>query len=138
MKCISLWQPWASLIAIGAKRIETRSWSTKYRGPLAIHAAQHYSMQTAAFANRAPCSTALQRCCLAWGSLPRGAIVATCQLVDVAETRRMSPYLMDDNERAFGDFSAGRFAWILRDIVPLPEPLPFKGARGLFEVPLTP
>src|SRR5260370_42620635 len=30
-------QPWATLIALGAKRIETRSWSTPYRGPLAIH-----------------------------------------------------------------------------------------------------
>ncbi len=39
MKAITLWQPWASLIAIGAKKIETRSWATKYRGPLAIHAA---------------------------------------------------------------------------------------------------
>lgn len=38
MKAITLWQPWASFIAIGAKRIETRSWSTSYRGPLAIHA----------------------------------------------------------------------------------------------------
>lgn len=38
MRAITLWQPWASLIAIGAKTIETRSWSTAYRGPLAIHA----------------------------------------------------------------------------------------------------
>lgn len=33
MKAISLWQPWASAIAVGAKRVETRSWATKYRGP---------------------------------------------------------------------------------------------------------
>jgi hypothetical protein len=38
MKALSLWQPWATLVSIGAKRIETRSWPTKYRGPLAIHA----------------------------------------------------------------------------------------------------
>jgi activating signal cointegrator 1 len=40
MKAISLTQPWATLIAIGAKRIETRSFSTSYRGPIAIHAAK--------------------------------------------------------------------------------------------------
>jgi hypothetical protein len=40
MKALSLWQPWASLIALGVKTIETRGWATKYRGPLAIHAAQ--------------------------------------------------------------------------------------------------
>ena len=38
MKTLSLIQPWASLIALGEKRIETRSWGTRYRGPLAIHA----------------------------------------------------------------------------------------------------
>jgi hypothetical protein len=38
MKALSLYQPYASLIAIGAKTIETRHWATKYRGPLAIHA----------------------------------------------------------------------------------------------------
>lgn len=40
MKAISLWQPWASLVPAGAKPVETRSWSTSYRGPLAIHAAK--------------------------------------------------------------------------------------------------
>lgn len=40
MKAITLWQPWASLIACGAKKYETRSWATNYRGPIAIHAAK--------------------------------------------------------------------------------------------------
>jgi len=39
MKAITLWQPWASLLACGAKQYETRSWATSYRGPIAIHAA---------------------------------------------------------------------------------------------------
>lgn len=37
MRILTLTQPWASLIAIGAKTLETRSWRTGYRGPLAIH-----------------------------------------------------------------------------------------------------
>ncbi len=40
MRCLSIHQPWASLIAIGAKRVETRHWETRYRGPVAIHAAK--------------------------------------------------------------------------------------------------
>jgi activating signal cointegrator 1 len=40
MKAITILEPWASLIACGAKKIETRSWSTKYRGNIAIHAAK--------------------------------------------------------------------------------------------------
>lgn len=39
MKAITIWQPWASLLACGAKKYETRSWATRYRGPIAIHAA---------------------------------------------------------------------------------------------------
>lgn len=49
MKALTLWQPWASLVALGVKSIETRSWSTPYRGQLAIHAAKTrpktYAMQ---------------------------------------------------------------------------------------------
>src|SRR5689334_8102777 len=44
MKVISLLQPWASLVVIGAKQIETRSWNTKYRGPLLIHASKKYQV----------------------------------------------------------------------------------------------
>lgn len=39
MKAITIWQPWASLLAIGEKQFETRSWATTYRGPIAIHSA---------------------------------------------------------------------------------------------------
>lgn len=39
IKALTIRQPWAQLIALGVKTIETRSWSTRYRGPLAIHAA---------------------------------------------------------------------------------------------------
>lgn len=42
MKAISIWQPWATLVAIGRKRVETRAWSTSYRGPIAIHAARRW------------------------------------------------------------------------------------------------
>ena len=33
MKAVTVRQPWATLIALGMKRFETRSWQTKYRGP---------------------------------------------------------------------------------------------------------
>lgn len=40
---ITLWQPWASLIAAGQKCYETRSWQRSYRGPLAIHSANRWT-----------------------------------------------------------------------------------------------
>ncbi|MFL5577327.1 MAG: ASCH domain-containing protein [Gemmatimonadaceae bacterium] len=42
MKALTLTQPWATLVAIGAKTIETRSWPTHYRGEVAIHAAKGF------------------------------------------------------------------------------------------------
>ena len=40
MKTLTFLQPWATLVALEAKRIETRSWRTSYRWPLAIHASK--------------------------------------------------------------------------------------------------
>ncbi len=45
IKAISLHQPWASLIAMGLKKFETRSWLTNYRGKLVICAAKKNSKQ---------------------------------------------------------------------------------------------
>ncbi|TWH47470.1 ASCH domain-containing protein [Sporomusa sp. KB1] len=46
MKAITILQPWASLLACGAKQIETRSWPAKYRGPIAIHTGKTWTMFT--------------------------------------------------------------------------------------------
>jgi hypothetical protein len=42
-------------------------------------------------------------------------------------------HLFTDQEHAFGDYSAGRYAWLLADVQALPEPVPCKGARLLWE-----
>ena len=38
-RALTVKQPWASLLVAGIKTVENRTWTTKYRGPLAIHAA---------------------------------------------------------------------------------------------------
>ena len=88
MKAITIWQPWASLIACGAKKYETRSWPTKYRGPIAIHAAAKEPRtlpQEVREALRRYAEHVGQNC-LKLGQLdelPRGAIIATAELVNV-------------------------------------------------------
>ena len=54
MKTLTLLQPWATLVALEAKRIETRSWYTTYRGPLAIHAARRMSKAAISLCWEAP------------------------------------------------------------------------------------
>lgn len=141
MKVLTLTQPWATLVAIGAKRIETRSWSTAYRGPLAIHAAKGLrGMDDGQFqrlCNTPPFWDVLQRTEYAAGMvlsqlLPRGAIIAVGTLADVVPTRAIPWGVLSPQEFAFGDYSAGRFAWHLANVRRLSEPIPARGALGLW------
>lgn len=142
MKAISLWQPWASLISTGAKQIETRSYKTNVRGRIAIHAARKFQLgdlqevilRTRPFQDGLA-SLARPNAKVNLFDLPFGKIVATCELVAClpADDRdlllRMRPV-----EIEFGDFSVGRWAWMLADIVRLPEPVPCLGRQGWFNV----
>jgi hypothetical protein len=42
---------------------------------------------------------------------------------------------LGDIERNCGDFSLGRFGWVLDNVCPLPSPIPLRGRQGLFEIP---
>lgn len=139
MRCISLWQPWASLIACGAKTIETRSWPTNYRGPLVIHAAKKI-LTVGERWNLGPIfwQAVEEHLDRATFEYPYGCIVATARLVNCVcfpACAQLVEVATRPNERIFGDCSAGRYAWILEDVVALPAPISFRGAQGLFDVP---
>lgn len=130
MKALSLWQPWASAIALGLKRIETRHWSTSHRGLLAIHAAKRWTAEERWAAKNFAC---MFGCAALRGDLPLGAIVAVAKLVDVRSTDSLRPTLSDDEEE-LGNYAPGRFGWMLSDVIALPEPIPAKGMQGLFDL----
>lgn len=141
MRAISLWQPWASAIALGLKRYETRHWSTDYRGPLAIHAARKSTRELEDFFNdlmlRGDMWPTFQAARLySFTMLPKGGIVAIAILIDVLPTERLTKRgAVSDSERVLGNFAPGRFAWQLRNIHPLPQPYYIKGRQGFFNVP---
>jgi hypothetical protein len=62
--------------------------------------------------------------------LPRGALVAACDLVDVQRIDMFN--LPDEPERSFGHYAGDRYAWYLDQIVRLPDPIPASGAQGLW------
>lgn len=142
MRAISLWQPWASLVACGAKRIETRHWPTSYRGPLAIHAAKRWTRELREQALEHGFREALWPDGNTW-PLPLGAIVCvvdldTCALiVHPGGTRPgvLDPLALRAQEKDFGNYEAGRYAWGLKNLRRLAEPIPFRGAQGFFDVP---
>ena len=125
MKALSLMQPWATLVAIGAKKFETRSWATSYRGPLAIHACKGFPQWVQALVDKEPFNTALNGVVL-----PRGAVIATCRLVRCVSTFSLIGKL-SEQEQAFGFFMLGKFAWELAGVVQI-EPVPATGSLGLW------
>lgn len=136
MKALTLYQPWASLVAIGAKTIETRSWKTDYRGPLLIHAAKRWDKDLQSEHLKAHDILSV----MGWpypeaerlyDAGPLGAFVAACILADCREMHEAP----DDLNRRFGFFGPGRYGWILEDIRALAVPVPFNGAQGLWLVP---
>jgi hypothetical protein len=99
IKALTLIQPWATLIADGRKLIETRSWSTDYRGLLAIHAGKKLDREAAERFGYDP------------DALPRGQIVALAELWEcVCFPSDLAP------PDPYGDFAAGRFGFLLRNV----------------------
>lgn len=141
MKCISLWQPWASLVALGVKRFETRSWETMHQGPIAIHAAKKWNRELAEICLTQPFFGALSAVCehralyRTGHALPFGAVVATARLSRCIRITSENAAQVDPMERAFGDYAPGRFMWVLDDVRALATPIPFKGAQSVFEIP---
>jgi hypothetical protein len=141
MKAITITQPWASLIAIGAKRIETRSWSTRYRGPLAIHAGAGLGPVGGQRSLAALLLTEPFRSVLAQAGmrdsrdLPRGCILAVGELVAVFPTGATNDQgtSLSAQERAFGDYTAGRYGWQMENVRSFSSPVPTRGALGLWE-----
>lgn len=156
MRAISLWQPWASAIALGAKTIETRHWATDYRGPIALHAAKRCVLSELIYYS----------CCWNWNGvfydllhekhdvklwevLPFGAVIAVAELVDCRPTesftlgevetprkpQRETSDLYNWTERQLGNFDLGRFGWVLANVRPLADPVPFIGRQKFFNVP---
>lgn len=105
MKALSLRQPWASLVADGRKTIETRTWRTRYRGPLAIHASAR-----------------------PYEDLPTGGIVAVAWLYGCR------PMEADDEDAACIALYDRANAWLLANIKPVPL-IPCKGRLGLWTPP---
>jgi hypothetical protein len=168
VKALTLWEPWAALVSLNIKTIETRSWPTNYRGHLIVHAGTrwgpgcpdgatcHHSCKARCWRteNCSPLSTFPQD---TWPDFPSGAIVATAELIDcvpmhdtctnpipddlcyvtvyglalfrqqvIGDPSIASNVVTTDltDQLPYGDFSLGRWAWLLDDIKPITERCP--------------
>lgn len=145
MKTLTLTQPWASLVVDGDKQIETRSWKTDYRGPLAIHASK--SMTQDAW----DVVAALRQRNRIIDTKERGMILGLVDLVGCVEITnaiyRLSTnsdvqlrwpssdriWTLTQRERDYGDYTPGRFAWLLSQPIRYSRPIAALGRLGLWE-----
>jgi hypothetical protein len=120
MKAITLTQPWASLVMDGRKQWETRSWSTRYQGPLAIHAAKEID----------------EAACRKFGydpeTIPRGAVLGVVQLVQCFEIGDWLIRQQTKKELSCGVWTAGRFAWNLAVGKRFTQPIPARGYQRIW------
>lgn len=143
MKVISLWQPWATLIAWGLKEYETRHWWTSYRGPLAIHAAKR-KMTSEDKALLSHLHFLAPEVMQQINEIPYGAIVAIANLqscrvmvpslqgaTEFARECKFSIEAQTDLERLVGNWQPGRYAWQLGQVRYV-NPIPLQGRQGLW------
>jgi hypothetical protein len=138
VKGLTLWQPRASVASLGegAKPLDTRGWPTSYRGPLLIHAAKRGDGTIDAEWRKAREAREAAGLFDLPADPPLGAVVAVAELVDcrpMGGINRASP--AHDLDRVFGSWSDGRWAWCLTNVRRLPEPIPWSGAKGVWNVP---
>ena len=104
MKAISLKQPWANLVATGKKTIETRKWSTKYRGDLVICSSQNPKIE------------------------PYGKSLFIVELYDI------KPMTKEDENKACIKVYPKAQAWFLKNLRSINPPIPVKGSLGIFDL----
>lgn len=151
IKALTLWQPWASLVALGFKKLETRGWDTEYRGPLVIHAARYVDLD---FCQLPGVKEFLAQHGIIPEQLPRGAVVAVGLLVQTYRiliptgkdcARLMLPKLIrepggpvtvpvPEHETPWGNYwEPGRFAFQLHDVKAFSRPVPARGLQRLWD-----
>ena len=124
MKVLSIKESFAILIKDGVKIYEIRSWRTNYRGEIYIHASLSLSKsERVESANKYLKS-----------EIKPGFILCKCELVDcIPMTDEFIKYINEEtSEYDYGLYSEGRYAWKLKVLEVLDEPIPAKGKLGIW------
>lgn len=132
MKAFTAYQPYAFAIVAGLKRNETKSRRTNIRGRVAVHAGaagfdaamkgrtREDIDKIAAMQHESP---------FIENVLPRGVVVGTVEIVDCVPVEEIM-HTLTERERLLGDYSPGRFAWVLKNPFMFDTPIPARGQQG--------
>lgn len=122
---LSIRAPWWWLILHAGKRVENRSWSTKYRGPVLLHASSWFKREEV---GRVLDETAGLVSATARTRPPTpddfrfngGAVVGKARIVDCVAASD-SPWFF------------GPYGLVLEEVEALRDPIPLRGRLGLFD-----
>lgn len=131
---ISLIQPWASLVVMGAKKWETRSRATKFRGLIYIHSSAQFPDEYKAMTMKTPFSLYIPD----YSQLQLGRIIGHVEIVDCIPTEKWLSMHQQTNadhyrEWQFGNYNFGRYAWELKNPVMFTLPVRAKGSLGIWK-----
>lgn len=138
MKAITIRQPWATLIMLKEKQLETRSRQTKHRGEIAIHAGKVIDKE--ACNDYWIKSTLAKHGIKSYEDLPTGAVLGTANLVECNRVEATIGYVsvlsdgstIEGLEVAFGDYTEGRYTWKLANVQAFEVPIEAKGQLSLW------
>lgn len=161
MKVLSLMQPWASLMVLGAKRIETRSWKPKdpkiidsiTNNGLLIHASKKWDRELINLSEQPPFWNYMKKYWpededyTPFSKMPLGAIIGKVNFMQAATTNNFVSISKDitkhgwaaeinwDEELRFGNYSPNRYGWLTRNAVEFETPIKCKGSLNLWDCP---
>lgn len=127
MKVLSIIEPWGSLIAENKKMIETRSWTTKYRGELYFHtSSKKVKLSDPKIKELVALIPDIE--------FKYGHIILKCELVDCVymDEEFIEKIKKNHTEYICGEYSVGRYAWILKNVVKLEIPISAKGHLNIW------
>ncbi len=137
MKAFTVYQPFAFAIVAGIKPHETRPRQTNIRGRVAVHAGKRDAWRTGILENGT--MPQIEKMLSEYqgtgdraAHLDYGAVIGTVEIAGCVPVEEVVNRLTE-RERLLGDYSPGRFAWILKNPIIFDEPFPARGQQGWWE-----
>ena len=131
MRAFTVYQPYAYAIVAGLKGYETRPRRTNIRGRVAVHAGK--ANLDSVIKGLSGLEVWEMRAAVKFeNNLPLGAVVGTVEIVDCVPVEDVVDGLTE-RERALGDYSPGRWAWVLKNPIMFDTPIPARGKQGWWE-----
>jgi len=126
MKAITICQPYAHMICVTQeKRVENRSWPTRYRGEILIHAGKSREWLTSD-------NFGVPLMDMQFGAIIGKANLVLCARIGVIETGLYDdafPWLRNH------EHTKGPFCWVLTEMIAFKKPVEYRGAQGIFNIP---